>query len=135
MSKAQKISTRIASFIAAAILLQTLFFKFTAHPDSVYIFSQLGLEPFGRVGLGVVELITAILLIIPRTTLYGNILSVAVISGAIFSHLLILGVEVQNDGGSLFFLAVAVFVASAFTLVVRRDEIFQLIFRSRKQLA
>lgn len=135
MSKAQKISTRIASFIAAAILLQTLFFKFTAHPDSVYIFSQLGLEPFGRVGLGVVELITAILLIMPRTTLYGNVLSVGVISGAIFSHLFILGVEVQNDGGSLFFLALAVFVASAFTLIVRKDEIFQLISRSPKQLA
>ena len=52
---------------AAAILLQTLFFKFTGARESVYIFSTLGLEPWGRIGSGVAELIASVLLLIPST--------------------------------------------------------------------
>src|SRR3989304_612626 len=51
----------------AAILFQTLFFKFTGAPESVYIFSKLGLEPWGRIGSGVAELVAAALLPIPAT--------------------------------------------------------------------
>ena len=115
--------SRIAAIAAAAILLQTLFFKFTAHPDSVYIFTQLGLEPFGRIGIGIVELITAILLLIPRTQGIGAVLSLGVISGAIFSHLTQLGIVVNNDGGTLFGLAVAVFICSAIVAWTNRTSI------------
>ena len=109
--------------IVAGILLQTLFFKFTGAAESVYIFSTLGAEPWGRIGSGVVELIAALLLLYPATITLGALLSLGVITGAIVSHLTVLGIEVQGDGGLLFFLALAVFVASAAILVLRRSDI------------
>jgi hypothetical protein len=109
--------------IVAAILLQTLFFKFTGAAESVYIFSTLGAEPWGRIGSGVVELIAALLLLYPATTTIGAMLALGVIAGAIVSHLTVLGIEVQGDGGLLFFLALAVFVSSAAILVLRRGDI------------
>jgi DoxX-like family len=113
----------VLQIIVAVILLQTLFFKFTAAAESVYIFSTLGAEPWGRIGSGVVELIAAILLLLPATITVGAALALSVIAGAIVSHLTILGIEVKGDGGLLFFLALTVFVASAAILVIRRGEI------------
>ncbi|TRX35495.1 DoxX family protein [Flavobacterium sp. ZT3R18] len=95
---------------AAIILLQTLYFKFTGAEESVYIFSTLGMEPYGRIGSGVVELIAAILILIPRTTLLGALLGAGVMLGAIFLHLFVLGIEVKNDGGELFILAIITFL-------------------------
>jgi putative oxidoreductase len=109
--------------IVAGILLQTLFFKFTGAPESVYIFSTLGIEPWGRIGSGVVELIAAILLLVPATVTVGAVLALGVIAGAILSHLTVLGIEVQGDGGLLFSLALAVLAASAAILMLRRGEI------------
>ena len=109
--------------IVAGILLQTLFFKFTGAAESVYIFSTLGAEPWGRIGSGVVELIAALLLLFPATVTMGAILALGVIAGAIVSHLTVLGIEVQGDGGLLFFLALAVFVSSVAILFLRRGDI------------
>jgi uncharacterized membrane protein YphA (DoxX/SURF4 family) len=109
--------------VAAVILLQTLYFKFTAAPESVYIFSTLGLEPWGRIGSGIVELIASILLLIPATAGIGAIIALGVISGAIVSHLTKLGIVVQNDGGLLFGLAVTVFICGAIVAWLRRDQI------------
>lgn len=106
------VSSLVLRLIIAIIYLQTLYFKFTAHPDSVFIFTKLGLEPFGRIGLGVVELITAFLLLIPRTKILGIIVSLVIITGAIFSHLLVIGTNVKGDGGVLFILAFVVLLAS-----------------------
>lgn len=97
----------------AVILLQTLYFKFTAHPDSVHIFSALGVEPWGRIGLGIVELITAILILLPKTKTIGMLTSLGIILGAVFSHFLVLGINVSNDGGGLFTLAILVLLASS----------------------
>jgi hypothetical protein len=113
----------ILQIVVAVILLQTLFFKFTAAAESVYILSTLGAEPWGRIGSGLVELIAAILLLLPATITVGAAVALFVIVGAIMSHLTILGIEVQGDGGLLFFLALTVFVASAAILVIRRGEI------------
>lgn len=113
----------IPQVLVAAILLQTLYFKFTAAPESVYIFSKLGLEPHGRIGSGVVELVAALLLLIPSLAVYGAVLSLGVISGALVSHLTRLGIEVQGDGGLLFGLALVVFLGSLVILWVRRREI------------
>ena len=107
------IASWVLQLVVAVILLQTLFFKFTAAAESVYIFSTLGAEPWGRIGSGVVELIAAILLLLPSTITIGAGLALVVIVGAIFSHLTVLGIEVQGDGGLLFFLALTVFIASA----------------------
>ena len=111
--------------IAAAILLQTLFFKFTGAKESVYIFSTLGLEPWGRIGSGVVELIASILLLLPSTITIGAILSLGVIGGAIIGHLTKLGIQLTavNDHGELFALALAVFACSLAVLVMHRHEI------------
>lgn len=112
-SKYKNIGLWAMRILASVILLQTLFFKFTAAPVSVYIFSELGMEPWGRIGTGVVELIAAILILIPRTTFFGAVLGLGLMSGAIFFHLSKLGIEVQNDSGKLFLLAVLVWVACA----------------------
>ncbi|WP_228235835.1 DoxX family protein [Allomuricauda sp. M10] len=109
--------------VPAVILLQTLYFKFSAAPESVYIFSTLGLEPYGRIGLGVLELIVAILLLIPKTTWMGALLGVGIMSGALFSHLTKLGIVVQNDGGTLFILALITFVFCVILLWKNRKEI------------
>lgn len=113
----------ILRLIPAVILLQTLYFKFSGAPESVYIFETLGLEPHGRIGSGIAELIASILLLIPKTAWAGAGLSLGVISGAIVSHLTELGIEVQGDGGYLFFLALVVFVFSAAVLWMERRQI------------
>jgi uncharacterized membrane protein YphA (DoxX/SURF4 family) len=118
-----KTLTWILRIAAAAILLQTLYFKFTAAPESVYIFSTLGIEPYGRIGFGIAELIASILLLIPRTTLLGAILGIGVMAGAILSHLLFLGIEVQNDGGTLFILALITFICCGLLVFQNRKEI------------
>ncbi len=108
---------------AAIILLQTLFFKFTAAPESVYIFTKVGAEPWGRIGSGVIELIAAILILTPRFTWLGSLLAMGVMAGAVLSHLTVLGIEVQGDKGLLFALALIVFVCSTVNLLLHRSEI------------
>jgi uncharacterized membrane protein YphA (DoxX/SURF4 family) len=117
------IGTWALQLLVAGILLQTLFYKFTGAAESVYIFSTLGAEPWGRIGSGVVELIASILLLVPATTTAGAIVALGVMVGAIMSHLTILGIEIQGDGGLLFYLALTVFVASLTILLLRRAEI------------
>lgn len=119
----QAIVSWILQLIVAAILFQTLFFKFTAAEESVYIFSKLGAEPWGRIGSGVVELIACVLLLYPRTVPLGAMLAMGVMSGAIFSHLTKLGIVVKNDGGLLFILALVVFFGSAAILFIRRGDV------------
>jgi len=123
LSKSETVISWSLQLIAAAILLQTLFFKFTGAEESVYIFTKLGMEPWGRIGSGVFELIACILILTPRTVTLGAILAIGVISGAIVSHLTKLGIVVKDDGGLLFGLAVVVFVACAVVLWIRRAQI------------
>lgn len=128
LSKSMNILSWILRLTVAAILFQTLFFKFTGAPESVYIFSKLGAEPWGRIGSGVIEVITVILLLIPSTVTIGAILSLGVASGAIASHLTKLGIAVINSDGSsdcglLFTLALIVFAGSVIILLFHRTEI------------
>lgn len=122
---------RAMSVLAAIVLIQTLHFKFTKAPESVYIFSQLGLEPYGRLGSGIIELIIAVLLLYPATSLLGAILAIGIISGALFSHLFVLGIVVQNDGGLLFGLALIVFVSSSVSVFIQRDKLIKMIKTKR----
>jgi uncharacterized membrane protein YphA (DoxX/SURF4 family) len=117
--------------VVAAILLQTLFFKFTGASESVYIFSRLGIEPWGRLASGVAELVASVLLLVPGLTPAGAVLAAAIILGAIASHLTVLGIEVQGDGGLLFVLAVIVLVASLGVLALRWHEVTALLARVR----
>jgi uncharacterized membrane protein YphA (DoxX/SURF4 family) len=115
--------------LAAVILLQTLYFKFSGAPESVYIFSTLGLEPFGRWGSGVAELIASVLLLLPSTQIVGAAMAMGVMAGAILSHLFILGISVQGDGGLLFGLACTVFISCGLVIFFKREEIPALVQR------
>ncbi|HEU4790704.1 MAG TPA: DoxX family protein [Flavobacterium sp.] len=112
---------------AAIILLQTLYFKFTAAEESVYIFLTLGIEPYGRIGSGIAELIAAILILIPRTTLLGALMGAGIMLGAIFSHLFVLGIEVKNDGGELFVLAIITFLCCIALIYRNKSKIINLL--------
>ena len=113
----------VLRLIVAIILIQTLRFKFTAHPDSVYIFEQVGLEPYGRIGIGILELIAGILLLIPKTVWAGSLLTLGLIGGAIMMHLTQIGIEVNNDNGTLFITALVTFMLSAIILYFYRKDI------------
>jgi uncharacterized membrane protein YphA (DoxX/SURF4 family) len=125
LSKGLSITSWILQLVAAVILFQTLFFKFTGAKESIYIFSTVGMEPWGRIGSGVVELIASILLVIPATVTVGALIALVTISGAIFFHLTKLGIALPavNDRGELFTLAVVVFLVSLAILFIRRAEI------------
>lgn len=122
-SRARRIVSWIARLIAAGILLQTLWFKFTGAPESVYIFGTLGVEPWGRIATAVLELVAAVLLLVPRTAAWGALLAAGIVAGAVASHLAFLGIEVQGDGGLLFGLAVLVLVASLVALWLHRGQL------------
>jgi len=112
--------------VVAVILVQTLFFKFTGAEESKYIFTTLmgpELEAYGRIGSGAVELIAAVLILVPSTTWLGAFIALGTISGAIFSHLTKLGIVVKDDGGLLFALALVVFVLSLFVLAIHRGDV------------
>ncbi|MBO9611098.1 MAG: DoxX family protein [Dyadobacter sp.] len=110
-------------FVAAIIMLQTLYFKFSAAPESVYIFSTVGMEPWGRIFVGVLELIASILILIPRTTAYGALIGIGVMTGAVFMHLTRLGIVVQNDSGKLFVMAVIVLITCLVLVFWHRSSI------------
>lgn len=113
----------ICQIVAALILAQTLFFKFTGAPESRYIFSTLGAEPWGRIGTGVLELVAVILILNPRTAAMGAVLALGLMGGAIMSHLTKLGIVVQGDGGLLFGLACTVAVTAGVVALLRRGEL------------
>uniref|UniRef100_UPI004049AE6B DoxX family protein n=1 Tax=Flavobacterium sp. TaxID=239 RepID=UPI004049AE6B len=111
----------VVKIIVVVILVQTLFFKFTGAEESIFIFTTLGIEPYGRIGSGVVELIASILILIPRTTLLGALLGLGTMFGAILSHIFVLGIEVKNDGGTLFILGLITFIC-CLTLVYNQKH-------------
>jgi len=113
----------ILRLIIAVILFQTLRFKFSAHPDSVYIFTQVGLEPFGRIGIGIAELLAGILLLIRKTAWIGLTLTLGIIGGAIMMHLTQLDIEIKGDGGVLFYTALVTFTLAAIVLYIYRKNI------------
>jgi hypothetical protein len=113
--------------IAASIMLQTLFFKFTGAEESVYIFTKVGIEPWGRIGTGVAELIAAILILIPKTTVYGAVMAIGIMAGALATHLFILGIVVKDDGGQLFIYALLVTIASLILVIINRKQLLQLL--------
>ncbi len=131
---AKNIISLLLRLTVVVILLQTLYFKFTAHPDSVHIFSALGIEPWGRIGLGIVELITAILILSPKFKIIGMATSLGIILGAVFSHILVLGINVSNDGGGLFTLAIIVLISSTVFLIINKIEVLSLIKKMKNEI-
>jgi len=115
-----------ARLVAVIILLQTLYFKFSGAEESVYIFTTIGMEPWGRISVGILELAAAVMLLFNATAWLGSALALGLMFGAIGMHLTILGISVNQDGGYLFFLAVVVSVCSAYVLWKNKDRIIAL---------
>lgn len=108
---------------AAVIMLQTLYFKFTGHPESIDLFTKLGVEPWGRFGTGIVELIASILLLLQSTVIIGALLTIGIMSGALLSHVTVLGIESKGDGGQLFIMAIIALICSLITAYIYRENI------------
>ncbi|HEU5291690.1 MAG TPA: DoxX family protein [Cyclobacteriaceae bacterium] len=112
--------------VASLLMLQTLYFKFTAQPESVYIFSEVGIEPWGRIGTGIAELVAAVLLLAPPTIALGALFAIGIMTGAIATHVFVLGIEVQGDGGQLFAYAFIILVASVILLTMYKQQLLNL---------
>lgn len=125
--KTQVIIIWVCRVLAALIMLQTLYFKFSGAEESIYIFTKVGIEPWGRIVTGVAELIAAILILIPRSSVFGAIMAMAIMAGAIATHVFILGVVVMQDGGQLFIYALTVFICSAYLAWIQRQQLLQLL--------
>jgi len=113
----------VLQLVVAVILGQTLFFKFTGAPEARELFTNLGVEPWGRIGTGVIELVIVVLVLVPRRAVYGALLAIAVMAGAIASHLAVLGIEVAGDGGALFAMAWIALLAAAGIVWIRRADL------------
>ncbi len=118
---------RATALIAAILFLQSVYFKFTAAPGSIFIFTEIGIEPYGRIIIGILELIVALLLIFRKTSLLGSILGLGFILGAIFTHLFVLGIEVQNDSGVLFGMAIIVLISCITNIALQSKKLGQII--------
>jgi putative oxidoreductase len=114
---------------AALIMLQTLYFKFSGAAESVYIFQTVGMEPWGRIGVGILELIASVLLLINSKAWVGAALAVSLMIGAIGMHAIFLGISVQGDGGQLFIYAVLVLLFSLYVLFVNKEKVVQAVKR------
>ena len=121
----KNIAYTIARFLAAIIMFQTLYFKFTGAPESMYIFEKCGMEPEGRLMVGILELVASVLLVLPPTAWIGGLLGAGLMAGALGLHLTILGIEVMGDGGYLFLLALLVFICCIYVIFVQRNKIFK----------
>lgn len=121
----------IAKAVAAFIMLQTLYYKFSASPESVYIFSTIGMEPIGRIGTGIGELVASVLILIPRTTWLGALGAIGLMSGAIFFHFTKLGIAVMNDGGQLFIYACLVLLSALYLLIRNRQTPMALFIKEK----
>jgi len=126
MTNFSTIGIWVLRLLAAIILLQTLYFKFSASPESIYIFSELGMEPWGRIGVGILELIASVLILVPSMTLFGSLFAIALMGGAIFFHLTKLGISVQNDGGQLFIYSLLVLASSTALVIIYRGDLVTL---------
>ncbi|MBC7936523.1 MAG: DoxX family protein [Rhizobacter sp.] len=113
----------VLRLVAALIMLQTLYFKFSGSPESIYIFSAVGIEPWGRIATGIAELVAAILILIPATVAVGAAMGIGIMTGALLTHLFIIGIEVQDDNGQLFIYALIVLIACTILLVQNRQQL------------
>jgi uncharacterized membrane protein YphA (DoxX/SURF4 family) len=124
----------IPKLIAVLIMLQTLYFKFSAAPESVYIFSTIGMEPWGRIGTGILELIASILILVPATTAIGAVLGIGLMAGALFFHVTKLGIVVKDDGGLLFIYCLTVFICCVILVIAKKEKLASLLHKLKPAL-
>ncbi len=118
----------VCQLIMVAILAQTLFFKFTFAPETQYIFARIGGRPAATLA-GLAELACVILLLVPQTSVLGALASLAVMAGALLTHVFVIGitwddpVTKTSDNGVLFGLALAVALLGAVVTILRREQL------------
>lgn len=115
----------ILKIVAAVIMLQTLYFKFSGAQESVDLFAKLAgeHEAYMRIGTGILELIASIFLFVPKTTWLGGLLTLGLMSGAVMGHLTKLGISHNNDGGALFYSAIFVLIVGLIVTFRNRKDI------------
>lgn len=113
--------------LAALIMLQTLYFKFSAAPESIYIFSTLGIEPWGRIATGIAELVASVLLLWPRTVSLGAVMGIGIMAGASISHFAVLGIVVKDDGGYLFYLCLTVMICCIVLVIQYKSQLIDFV--------
>ncbi len=121
MNNSSKAISWIAQIIAAVIMGQTLFYKFTGHPQTLEIFQEELNMPNGHYIIGALELLACILLILPQSVVYGAILGAGLMTGAIIAHITKLGWE--GERGALGLYAVLTLTSCLVVLIVRRRQI------------
>lgn len=122
--------------IASFILLQTLYFKFGIGGEAALneskaifgtiteaIFGVIGYESYLRIGTGILELIAALLILFNRTTVFGALMALGLMAGAILSHILFIGIIVKDDGAQLFMMSIVVLLCSAKVLYDEKDHL------------
>ena len=122
LSKPATVVSWVAQLAALVILAMAGFMKLSGAPDSVALFELLGAEPFGRYAVGAFEVIAVLLLIRPATAAWGGLLAIGLMGGAIGTHLFKIGVAYPGDG-SLFMMALVVFIAGAIVAALRRQDL------------
>jgi hypothetical protein len=123
LSPRQRIASWVCQLVAASIMIETLFFKFSAAPESVYIFRKMGTEPWWRWGQGIWELLASICLLIRPLRWLGGILTTGSMLAAILSHLTWLGFSVMGDHGLLFGMAIITFTCGFTVMILHRHSI------------
>ena len=121
MNKTAYTVSWVAQIIAVLIMGQSLYFKFTAHPESVAIFTDINMEPNGRILIGVIELVACLMLLRPASAHYGAILGACTMGGAIVGHFTQIGWH--GERGTLGLMAVLVLVACSVVLYIRRRDL------------
>lgn len=111
--------------VVAIILLQTLYFKFSGAQESIDLFTKIAGENEAamRIGTGILELIASLLLFAPKKTWLGALLTLGLMSGAVISHLTILGIVQNNDHGALFTSALIALIAAVLLLFASKKEL------------
>ena len=111
----------VAQLIAVVIMGQTLFFKFTGHPETIAIFEEKLNMPGGQYVIGIAELIACILLLIPTSVAYGALLGAGLMTGAIIGHITHIGWE--GNHLTLGIMAIITLVSCISVLIIRRKEL------------
>ena len=123
LSRGQLIASWICCLLAAGIMSETLFFKFTGAQESIYIFKRMGTEPWWRWGQGIWELLASVCLLTRRLKWAGGVLGTGAMLAAILSHMTWLGFSILGDHGLLFGMAVVSFISCCTVLFIHRHEI------------
>lgn len=85
-----------------------------------------------RLGVAILEIVAAILVLIPPVRVWGAALALGLMSGAIFFHVIgPIGIDPYGDGGKLFKEACFTWAMAALILWIQREDALALLRRGR----